>query len=84
MSICKIFLNSTECKCKFATQCEMDDGNRWFYKSTTLFVIPKKVVLVEIPYYPKNEAYSKQFIKRFDEVTDNLDDIRIKWVTKKV
>ena len=42
------------------------------------------VVLVEIPYYPKSEAFSKHFFKKFDELTDRLYDIRVKWVTKKV
>ena len=30
-----------------------------------LFEISKKVFLVEIPYCPKNEAFSKRFIKTF-------------------
>ena len=53
---------------------EIDD----FIKPPTLFQIPKKVVLVEIPHFPKNEASSKRFIKKFDELTDSLYDIRIK------
>ena len=59
---------------------EKDD----FIIHPSLFEIPKKVVLVEIPYYPKNKAFSKQFIKKFDELADGLYDIRVKWVTKKV
>ena len=59
---------------------EMDD----FIIPHRLFDIPKKVVLVEIPYCPKNEASSMRFIKNFDELTNSLYDPRIKWVTKKV
>ena len=50
----------------------------------SLFEIPKKVVLVEIPYCQKIEASSKQFIKTFDELTDTLYDISTKWVTKTI
>ena len=32
----------------------------------------------------KNESSSKQFIKKFDEFTDDKFDVRIKWLTKKV
>ena len=39
---------------------------------------------MKIPYCPKNEAFSKQFIRTFDELTDSLHDIGVKWVTKKV
>ena len=39
---------------------------------------------MEIRYCPKNEASSKQFIKKFEELTDSLYDICIKWVTKRV
>ena len=48
------------------------------------FDFPKKVVLVDIPYCPKNEEFSKRFMKKFDVFTDNKYDIRIKWITKKV
>ena len=30
------------------------------------FDIPKKVVLVDIAYYPKNEEFSKLFVKKFE------------------
>ena len=46
--------------------------------------VPKKVVLVDISYCPKNEEFLKRFIKKFDIFTDNKYDIRIKWITKKV
>ena len=44
----------------------------------------KKTVLVEIPYCLKNESSSKQFIKKFDKFTNNMFDVRIKCLTKKV
>ena len=49
-----------------------------FIISPSLFEIANKIVLVEIPYCPKNEASSKRFIKKFDEPTDSLYDIPIK------
>ena len=39
---------------------------------------------MKIPHCPKNEAFSKQFIRTFDELTDSLHDIGVKWVTKKL
>ena len=48
------------------------------------FDVPKKVVLVDIRYCPKNEEFAKCFMKNFDVFTDNKYDIRIKWITKKV
>ena len=35
------------------------------------FDIRNKVVLVDIPYCPKNEEFSKRFMKKFDVFTDN-------------
>ena len=46
--------------------------------------VPKKIVLVDIPYCSNNEEFSKRFMKKFNVVTDNKYDIRIKWITKKV
>ena len=46
--------------------------------------VKKKIVLVEMPYCLKNESSSKQFIKKFDEFTDDKFDVRIKWLTKKL
>ena len=43
-----------------------------------LFHLPKKVVLVNIPYCPKNEEFSKRFMKNFDVSTDNKYYIHIK------
>lgn len=50
----------------------MDD----FIMPSSFFETPQKVVILEIPYYPKNEASSKRFIKRFDELADGLYDMR--------
>ena len=44
----------------------------------------KKVVLVDIPYCPKNEEFSKPFMEKFDVFTDNKYNIHVKWMTKKV
>ena len=48
------------------------------------FEVPRNVVLVDIPNYPKNGEFSKLFIKKFEKFTDSLWDIRKKTVTKKV
>ena len=48
------------------------------------FDIPKKVVLVDIPYCPKTKEFSKRFMETFDVFIDNKYDIRIRWITKKV
>ena len=47
------------------------------------FDVPK-VVLVDIRHCPKNEEFSKRFMKRFDVFTDNKYDICFKWIPKKV
>ena len=51
---------------------------------TWLFEVKKIIVLVEIPYCLKNESSSKQFIEKFDKFTNDMFDVRIKWLTKKV
>ena len=43
-----------------------------------------KKSLVDIPYCPMNEKFSKRFMKMFDVFTDNKYDICINWITKKV
>ena len=63
---------------------EKSDGTDDYIIPPGFFDIPKKVVLVDIPYCPKNEEFSKRFMKKFDVFTDNKYDIRIKWITKKV
>ena len=64
----------------FKKYIEIDD----FIIPPCSFEIPKKVVLVEISCCPKNEALSKWFINKIDELTNNLYDMRIKWVAKTV
>ena len=49
-----------------------------------LIEVKKKIVLVEIPYCLKNENSSKQFIKKFDQFTNDTFDVQIKWLTKKL
>ena len=49
-----------------------------------LFEEKKKIVLVEIPFCLKNEILSKHFINKFDKLTNNTFDVRIKWLTQKV
>ena len=39
--------------------------------------VSKKDVLVDIPYCPKNEEFSKRFKKKYDVFTDNKYDSRI-------
>ena len=63
---------------------EKSDGTDDYIIPPGFFDIPKKVVLVDIPYCPKNEEFSKRFMKKFDVFTDNKYDIRIKWITEKV
>ena len=55
-----------------------------FIISPWLFEVKKKIVLVEIPYYLKNEDSSKQFIKKFDKFTNDMFDVRIRRLTRKV
>ena len=39
------------------------------------FDVSKNIVLVDIPYCPNNEEFSKRFMKKFNVVTDNKYDI---------
>ena len=48
------------------------------------FEIKKQVILIEVPYYEKNGTSSKGFLKKFHELTNNLYEIKIKWITKKM
>ena len=41
-------------------------------------------MLIEVPYCEKNEASSKRFLKKFHELTNNLYEIKIKFITKKM
>ena len=48
------------------------------------YEIKKQVILIEVPYCEKNEAYSKRFLKKFEELTNDLYEMKIKWITKDV
>ena len=48
------------------------------------FEIKKQVILIEVPYYKKNGTSPKGFLKKFHELTNNLYEIKIKWITKKL
>ena len=48
------------------------------------FEIKKQVILIEIPYCEKNETSSKRFLKKFHEFANDLFEIKIKWITKKM
>ena len=63
---------------------EKSEGTDDYIILPGFFDVPKKVVLVDIPYCPKNEEFPKHFMKKFAAFTDNNYNIRIKWITKKV
>ena len=65
------------------TAAQTNEDNK-FIMPPWLFEVKKKIVLVEIPYRLKNESSSKQLIKKFDKFTNNMFDVRIKWLTEKV
>ena len=46
-----------------------------FYR---LFEIKKQVILIEVPYWEKNETSSRRFLKKFNELTNDLYEIKIK------
>ena len=48
------------------------------------FEIKKQVILIEVPYCEKNETFSKHFLRKFHELTNDLYEIKIKWITKKM
>ena len=47
-----------------------------FIITTWLFEVKKKIVFAEIPYCYKNENSSKQSIKKFDQFTNDMSDVR--------
>ena len=49
-----------------------------------LFEVVKSVILFEISFCPKNETSSKEFIKMFQQLTNNTFDVRINWQTMKM
>ena len=48
------------------------------------FEIAKESILVEFPYYPKNELVAKRFFSKFHQLTNQKFQVTIKWITKKV
>ena len=50
---------------------EKSDNTEYDIIPSGFFDIRNKVVLVDIPYCPKNEKFLKRFMKKFDVFTDN-------------
>ena len=48
------------------------------------YEIKKQVILIEVPYCEKNKTSFKRFLKKFHELTNDLREIKIKWITKKM
>ena len=59
------------------TTAQTNEGNE-IIMPAWLFEVKKKIVLLEISYYLKNESSSKQLIKKFDKFTNDTFDVRIK------
>ena len=51
---------------------EKSDENDDYIIPSGFFDVPKKVVLVDIPYCLKNKEFSKRFMKKFDVFTDTI------------
>ena len=49
-----------------------------------LFDEPKRSIFIEIPYCETNETFSKRFLNKFHNFTENKFNVTIKWKTKKV
>ena len=49
-----------------------------------LFQEKKPTVMIELPFFFRNEKVSKTFISKLYDYAQNKFDFRIKWVTKKV
>ena len=54
------------------------------WRNPAFFETPKEKILVEILYCIKNERFPKRFFKKDHELLENICDVKIKWVTKKV
>ena len=48
------------------------------------FEPPLPFILIELPYCPENERYSKHFIRKIKSFLDTDCDVVIKWTTRKV
>ena len=49
-----------------------------------MFEMKKLFLLLEVLYCGQDEIASKQFIKKFHQLTDDKHDIAVKWLRKKV
>ena len=49
-----------------------------------LFEIPKRFILLELPFCIENEKTAKRFLSKFNTFTKDTFSIAIKWVTKKI
>ena len=53
-----------------------------FYQLTFLKI--KEVILIVVSYLKKNKTSSKRFLKKFHNLTNDLCEIKIKRITKKI
>ena len=49
-----------------------------------LFELSKKLLFFKLPFCFQNERIVRKFIKLFHQHTNNMFDMRIKWLTRKV
>ena len=63
---------------------QLADQNNSLIKITCFFEIKKQVILIDVPYCEKNETFSKRFLKKFHEITNDLYEIKKKCYTKKM
>ena len=73
-SVIKQFTNKLRAKSN-----EQDD----YILPPDFFEIQKQFILIEVPYCEKNKT-SKRFLKKFQELANDLYEIIIKWNTKKM
>ena len=66
---------------KLSENCNVEDG---YILPPDSFEIKKQVILIEVPYCEKNETSSKRFLKKFHDLTNDLYEIEIRWITKKI
>ena len=48
------------------------------------FEIKKQVIPIEVLYCEENKTASKCFLQKFQELTNGLYEIKMKWITKKM
>ena len=61
-----------------------DDDDDELLIPSWLFEVPKKFVLIELPFSSSNELISKHFLKKLHRFTNDKYNIVIKWNTRKV